>query len=102
VEEYSKVAKKVISFIILITILIYLALFFELPWMMCLFGILAQFVHVAIITNFPYVQFVSPSFLGALALLIANHYLAFLHFQEHYFPFSEVVPRPIHTVRWFF
>jgi Transmembrane adaptor Erv26 len=76
-----------------LTILIYLALLFELPWTMCLFGCLAQLVHVAIITNFPYVQFMSPTFLSALALLILNHYLAFIHFQEHYFPFSEVVFR---------
>lgn len=92
VEEYTVLAKKVITTIILIVVFIYiLFIFFDnLPWSMVICGIIAQAMHGLIMTNFPYVKFLSIPFLGALTLLIINHWLAFQFFTSSYFSLSEV------------
>jgi hypothetical protein len=92
VEEYTVAAKKVISWMVFFTTTIYVAFIFvdNLSWAMVMFGLASQGIHIVILNNFPYVRFISPSFLVALVLLIINHYLAFIYFQSNYYPFSEV------------
>ncbi|XP_055705696.1 protein TEX261 [Phlebotomus papatasi] len=93
VEEYTVVAKKVILTMILSTAGVYvlLAIFDSLPWMMITCGLLAQGIHALIMKNFPYVQFLSFSFLGSVILLLINNYLAFTFFATHYYILSEVI-----------
>lgn len=92
VEEYTVIAKKVITWMIIITTIIYtLFIFFDnLPWSMILCGLFAQLLHGIIMKNFPFVEFLSPSFIGSVILLITNHVLAFQYFSSIYYAFTEV------------
>lgn len=65
-------------------------LFENFPNVMVLCGISAQIVHYVILSNFPYVYFLSPAFLLGAAFILINHYLAFQYFSAHYYMFSEV------------
>lgn len=92
VEEYTVIAKKTITWMIIFTTLIYILLIFfdKLPWSMIGGGLLAQGMHAIIIKNFPFVKFMSVSFITTCILLIVNHWLAFTFFTSNYYHFSEV------------
>lgn len=92
VEEYTVLAKKTISWLVLIVTSVYVFFIFfdHLPWSMVLCGLAAQATHGLIMANFPYVKFASIPFIGAVSLLLVNHYLAFDYFTQNYFNFSEV------------
>ncbi|GAB0097171.1 Protein TEX261 [Sergentomyia squamirostris] len=93
VEEYTVMAKKIILGMILSTSVVYLllAMFDNLPWMLIICGLLAQGIHALIMKHFPYVHFLSFSFLGSVILLLINNYLAFTYFATHYYMLSEVI-----------
>lgn len=93
VEEYTVTAKKVITWLVVGSVALYVVFIFteRFSWTMVLCGLGAQALHAAILKNFPYVKFMSPSFLGAVVLLLVNHYLAFIYFQQQYHPFAEVM-----------
>lgn len=93
VEEYTVTAKKVITWLVVGSVVLYVVFIFteRFSWTMVLCGLGAQALHAAILKNFPYVKFMSPSFLGAVVLLLLNHYLAFIYFQQQFHPFSEVM-----------
>lgn len=93
VEEYTVIAKKVISVIVLFVTTVYLLFIFfdNLPWSMVFCGLAAQALHGLILTDFPYVNLKSVQFIGDVFLLIINHYLAFSYFTKHYFNFAEVI-----------
>lgn len=93
VEEYTVTAKKVITWLVIGTVALYVVFIFteRFPWTMVLCGLGAQALHAVILKSFPYVRFLSPSFLGAVVLLLVNHYLAFIYFQQQYHPFAEVM-----------
>ncbi|XP_062560481.1 protein TEX261 [Armigeres subalbatus] len=93
VEEYTVMAKKVITLMILGSVVLYVVFIFteRFSWTLILCGMGAQALHAAILKNFPYVKFLSPCFLGAVILLLANHYLAFIYFQQQFHPFTEVM-----------
>lgn len=93
VEEYSVMTAKVIRWMVIITLLTYIGLFLfeDLPPLMVGCGILAQISHLALLSSFPYFAVTSPSFLFAVVMVLVNHYLAFQHFGENYYPFSEVM-----------
>lgn len=92
VEEYTVIAKKTISWFIVIvtTIYIFFIFFDQLPWSMILCGLVAQAAHGLIMATFPYVKLASIPFVSAVSLLLVNHYLAFDYFTQKYFSFSEV------------
>lgn len=54
-------------------------------------GLADQALHALILNDFPYVNLKSVQFIGAVFLLIINHYLAFSYFTQHYFNFAEVI-----------
>lgn len=92
VEEYTVLAKKTITCLLVTVTSIYILFVFldDLPWSMVLCGLAAQGVHAILMTNFPYIKFQSFPFIGAVGLLLLNHYLAFEYFSQNYFSFSEV------------
>ncbi|KAF5270440.1 hypothetical protein FQR65_LT05628 [Abscondita terminalis] len=92
VEEYTVVTKKIIWWMNLVTIIIYvmLWLFENFPTFIVICGILAQLSHFLILVDFPYIIFLSPSFLISVLFIIINHYLAFQHFASIFYSFSEV------------
>lgn len=93
VEEYTVMSKKVITWMIMGSVLLYIIFIFteRFTWTLILCGLGSQALHAAILKNFPYVKFLSPCFLGAVILLLANHYLAFIYFQQQFHPFTEVM-----------
>lgn len=93
VEEYTVFAKRVITWLVIITSIIYILFIFcdRLPWSMIFCGLLAQGMHGLIMSNFPYVKFMSVPFVGAFSLLLINHWLAFDYFAQNYYSFSEVL-----------
>lgn len=92
VEEYTVTAKKVITIIVLFVTTVYLLFMFldNLPWSLVICGLLAQALHAIILTDFPYVKFMSVQFIGAVLMLFVNHYLAFSFFTQYYYNFTEV------------
>ena len=51
-----------------------------------------QIAHLSLLSSFPFFSATSPSFILAVVMVIVNHYFAFSHFGENYYPFSEVCP----------
>jgi len=93
VEEYTVAAKKVITVLILATTFIFvLFIFFDrLPWSMVICGLLAQLCHGLIMSSFPFVKFISLPFMGAVVMLVVNHWLAFSFFSTNWYQFSEIL-----------
>lgn len=91
-EEYTEKAKKIIKFFAITTIGLFILIMIteNFSWLMIVSGILAQFVHLAILRKFPSIKIISAEFFSAIFLLLLNHYLAFKHFQEFYHTLSEV------------
>uniref|UniRef100_A0A336MD40 Protein TEX261 n=1 Tax=Culicoides sonorensis TaxID=179676 RepID=A0A336MD40_CULSO len=92
-EEYSSVAKKVIKYLTIFSCIVYLLLmiFEDLTWFMIIFGLAAQAMHFIILSEFPFVRFLSVPFLSAVTLWVLNHYLAFTFFHASYHPLSEML-----------
>ncbi|XP_065367240.1 protein TEX261 [Calliphora vicina] len=93
VEEYTSAARKVIMMMISFTMFVYTMFIFcdDLPWSMLVMGFVTQFLHLAIMSNFPFIKFLSLSFIGTVVCLIANHLLAFQHFTSVYYPFTQIL-----------
>ena len=53
-------------------------------------NVLFQVAHLALLSNFPFFSVSSPAFVMAVVMVLVNHYFAFSHFGEKYYPFSEV------------
>ncbi|XP_065200648.1 protein TEX261 [Planococcus citri] len=93
VEEYTVIAKKVITWITVFVFLCFcgLWLFEELPLTMSICGIIGQMMYFLILRTFPYVSLKSPSFVLSIIVLIVNHYFAFHYFGTEFHSFSEVI-----------
>jgi len=93
VEEYTTMTVKIIRWMIVLVIATYICLFlFEnVPTSLILCGLIAQVAHLALLSNFPFFSVSSPAFVMAVVMVLVNHYLAFSHFGEKYYPFSEVM-----------
>merc|ERR1719431_1060926 len=77
----------------MLVLLTFLGLFcFEnIPSTLIICGIIAQIAHLSLLSSFPFFSATSPSFIVAVVMVIVNHYFAFSHFGENYYPFSEVM-----------
>lgn len=64
VEEYSEKCKKIINYLTLSTIVVYVLLTFTetFSWTLILCGLGAQLVHLAILRNFPNIKIISIEF----------------------------------------
>merc|ERR1719402_990492 len=77
----------------MLVLLTFLGLFcFEnIPSTLIICGVIAQIAHLSLLSSFPFFSATSPSFIVAVVMVIVNHYFAFSHFGENYYPFSEVM-----------
>ncbi|CAF1062483.1 unnamed protein product [Didymodactylos carnosus] len=94
IEEYTSIAKRVIYYLLLIiTILNILLMIFErqFTWTLMCIGLLSNILYFFILTSFPILQFLSPTFLSAMVLLILHHYFAFSFFNHTFYPFHEIL-----------
>ncbi|XP_013113847.1 protein TEX261 [Stomoxys calcitrans] len=93
VEEYTSAARKMILMMISFTMFVYVMFIFcdELPWSIIIMGFITQFLHLSIMSSFPFIRFLSLPFIGTVVCLIANHLLAFQYFTSVYYPFTQIL-----------
>ncbi|XP_075989383.1 protein TEX261 [Anticarsia gemmatalis] len=93
VEEYTVMAKYVISWLVIITAALHIGLliFEDFPLYLNILGLIQQCLHGVLLTDFPVVRVYSLTFVTAVAMLIGHHYMAFKFFGAVYYGFSEVV-----------
>ncbi|XP_047518423.1 protein TEX261 isoform X2 [Pieris napi] len=93
VEEYSVMAKYVISWIVVVTAVIHLGLilFENIPLQLNSLGLFQQFLHALLLRDFPVFRLTSVTFVSSVLNLILHHYLAFKFFGTTYYGFSEVL-----------
>ena len=94
IEEYTTVAKRIIrTILLLVTVLNVTLIFFEsqFSWTLWAVGLLSNLLYFFILADFPVIAFLSPTFLSAMLLLIVHHYFAFSFFNQHYYPFPEIL-----------
>lgn len=93
IEEYTVLTCRVIRLLILITMAVYggMFLFENFPASMIICGIISQVMHLLVLKTFPFFDLTSLPFIGSVAFVVINHYLAFKYFSSVYYPFSEVL-----------
>ncbi|XP_026749411.1 protein TEX261 [Galleria mellonella] len=93
VEEYTVLAKSVISWTVFITASLHIGLviFEDLPLHLNVLGLVQQTLHGLLLRQFPVVRVTSPTFVTSVMVLVAHHYFAFKFFGTVYFSFSEVL-----------
>lgn len=94
IEEYTTVAKRIIRFLLItVTCLNVLLVIVEtqFTWTLAAIGLLANIVYFFILADFPVIGFLSPTFLFSMVLLVIHHYFAFTYFNNHYYPFPEIL-----------
>lgn len=92
VEEYSVIAKRVIKYMIVSSVLVHVGvwLFDGFPTPMIAVGIATQLSYSFLLRTFPFISIASPAFLLGCVLLLLHHYLTFNHFTENLYTFQEV------------
>ena len=85
-------AKKIIKILVCSSITFYIIFIFteQFSWTILICGLAAQLLHLTILSSFPFVKFLSVQFLGAIVLLVVNHYLAFVYFNQYQHSLTEV------------
>lgn len=93
VEEYTVMTGKVIRYLIVITTAVYICilLFENFPLLIIVAGLTTNVAYFFVLKTFPFFDLGSPAFIGAVVLLIVDHYLAFSHFSDIWYPFAEVL-----------
>ncbi|XP_026314405.1 protein TEX261 [Hyposmocoma kahamanoa] len=93
VEEYTVIAKSIISWTVIATSLIHVGLiiFDDLPLHLNVLGLVQQCLHGVMLREFPVVRVASMTFVTACLNLILHHYCAFKYFGQVYYSFSEVL-----------
>ncbi|XP_067117811.1 protein TEX261 [Osmerus mordax] len=93
IEEYTVATSKIIKYMILFStgVLTGLYLFEGFPVLMMGTGLFTNLVYFGLLQTFPYILLSSPNFILSCVLVVLNHYMAFQHFAEEYYPFSEVL-----------
>lgn len=93
VEEYTVIAKYVITWLIIFTTAVHagLIIFEDFPLHMNVLGLFMQAIHGGLLRHFPVVKVQSLSFVSAILLLCVNHYFAFSFFRGNRYNFTEVL-----------
>ncbi|XP_038649044.1 protein TEX261 [Scyliorhinus canicula] len=93
IEEYTVITSRIIKYMIWFStgVLVGLYLFENFPALMIGVGLFTNLVYFGLLQTFPYILLTSPNFILSCVLVVCNHYLAFQHFAEEYYPFAEVL-----------
>ncbi|CAB3261169.1 unnamed protein product [Arctia plantaginis] len=93
VEEYTVMAKYVISWMVIATSTIHIGLliFEDFPLYLNVIGLVQQALHGFLLKDFPVVRVTSLTFMTAVVTLVVHHYMAFKFFGAVYYTFSEVL-----------
>lgn len=89
-EEYSALSKKVIKYSTAVIVALHvLFLLAGLPFKQISIGLVSHAVYYSLLSNFPYTE-LSPTSIGAIFLVIANHFFWFRFFFEYYVPLMQI------------
>lgn len=93
VEEYTVITAKVIKATLAVTTLVYIGLFIleGFPITLIGAGLFSNGLYYLLLRDFPFIELTSPVFIGGVAMVFVNHYLAFDHFSSVWYPFSEIL-----------
>ncbi|XP_059056449.1 protein TEX261 [Achroia grisella] len=93
VEEYTVMAKYIITWTVIITASLHIGLiiFEDIPLHLNILGLVQQSLHGVLLRQFPVVRVTSATFIAAVVVLVTHHYFAFQFFGAVYFSFSEVL-----------
>ncbi|KAL8616559.1 hypothetical protein ACOMHN_036591 [Nucella lapillus] len=93
VEEYTVMTGKIIRYLIIATTGVYVLIFLceDFPLLMVGAGLVSCGAHLAVLHTFPFFDLASPAFIASVVLLVLDHYLAFSHFSDVWYPFAEVL-----------
>ncbi|KAJ8703975.1 hypothetical protein PYW07_013269 [Mythimna separata] len=93
VEEYTVMAKYIITWTVIVTACIHigLQLFEDIPLHLNALGLVQQVLHGLLLRDFPVVRVTSIPFITAILTLVLHHYMAFKFFGTVYYNFSEVL-----------
>ncbi|KAM0326290.1 hypothetical protein ACHAQA_006888 [Verticillium albo-atrum] len=84
VEEHTVLAKRLLTQLIYIIVVLQLLLWAVdgLSFKLTLLSIFSHIVYLGNMRRFPYVQLTDPLFLASCALVLVNHYFWFRHFSD--------------------
>ncbi|XP_041988832.1 protein TEX261 [Aricia agestis] len=93
VEEYTVMAKSVITWAVIATALVHVGLivFEDIPISLNILGLVQQVLHGTLMKDFPVVRVQSIPFIVAVITLILHHYMALNYFGTVLYSFSEVL-----------
>ncbi|CAG9106401.1 hypothetical protein JYU34_017931 [Plutella xylostella] len=93
VEEYTVIAKHVITWLIVGTAVVHIGflIFEDLPATLSLLGLFQQLIHCVLLKDFPSVRVTSIPFVLGVTTLVAHHYYAFKYFGDVYYSLTEVL-----------
>lgn len=93
VEEYTVITAKVIRVTVVVTTVIYIGLLVleGFPISLIIAGLFTNGLYFLLLKDFPFIQLTSPVFIGGVAMMFVNHYLAFDYFSSVWYPFSEIL-----------
>nr|XP_026489372.1 protein TEX261 [Vanessa tameamea] len=93
VEEYTVMAKYIISWIVVVTAGIHVGLiiFEDIPFYLNVIGLFQQLLYGLLLKDFPVVRVSSVPFVTAVLNLILHHYLAIKYFGEVFYAFPEIL-----------
>ncbi|XP_062511781.1 protein TEX261-like isoform X2 [Corticium candelabrum] len=93
VEEYTVIARKIITLIVWVVAVVHVCIWLweDIPAFVIGTGFLANATCALLLKNFPFVSLSSTRFLSAIVMLSVNHYVAFQFFTTVYYPFSEIL-----------
>lgn len=93
VEEYTVFTSKIIRYMIIGTAVVFLLIFLfeDFPLLMIASGLATSVAYFVVLQTFPFFDLTSPAFIASVVLLIFDHYLAFSHFSDVWYPFAEVL-----------
>ncbi|XP_050559799.1 protein TEX261 [Spodoptera frugiperda] len=93
VEEYTVMAKYIITWTVIVRHRIHIGLliFEDIPLYLNALGLVQQVFHMLLLKDFPVVRITSVTFVAAVLTLVLHHYLAFKFFGTVFYTFSEVL-----------
>jgi len=93
VEEYTVLTAKVIKGMLVVTTIVYVGLLVleQFPIKVIIAGLISNGLYFWLLKDFPFIELTSPVFLGGVAMVFVNHYLAFDYFSSVWYPFSEIL-----------
>eukprot|EP01132_Coremiostelium_polycephalum_P003564 gene3564-4441_t len=93
VEEHASIAKRVIKYTIITTIvlLLFLFIFEDISTSCLLASLVSHGTYLTLLTEFPFVTLTSLKFILSFATFLISHFSWFFYFRSNWFPINEII-----------